>query len=240
MKRHLTLALLGVVVGGCSMLEPKGGSEDITVLPDDPARDRTILSEGEPLPPGAVVLPADDEVMVESSEIVLSDAEAAEDSVVALPDAEVVEIIELDGGDVPVIGDAGDEASGDVYLPDEIAASADAEAIIIPAGVPPAGGMEMTPVADAIRVEIHNASGVPGLEQQVSERLAGKGYFISWAGEGTTAGTQRETYIRYRPSYARQAVKLGHILPGNQIVTKGDELSDGVDIQIIVGSDQQQ
>lgn len=222
------------------MLEPKGGSEDITVLPEDPARDRTILSEGEPLPPGAVVLPADDEVTVESSELLLPDREVTEESVVALPDAEVVEVIELDDGSVAVSGDAADVASGDVYLPDEIAASADAEAIIIPAGATPAAGAEPSPVADAIRVEIHNASGVPGLEQQVSERLAGKGYFISWAGEGTTAGTQHETYIRYRPSYARQAVKLGHILPGNQIVTRGDELPEGVDIQVIVGSDQQQ
>ncbi len=235
MKRHLTLALLGVVVGGCSMLEPKGGGEDITVLPEDPARDRTILSEGEPLPPGAVVLPADDEVTVESSELLLPDAEVTEGSVAGLPDAEVVEVIELDDGSV-----AADGASGDLYLPDEIAASADAEAIIIPAGATPPAGAEPPSVTDAIRVEIHNASGVPGLEQQVSERLAGKGYFISWAGEGTTVGTQHETFIRYRPSYARQAVKLGHILPGNQIVTRGDELPEGVDIQVIVGSDQQQ
>ncbi len=239
MNRYLTLALFSVVIGGCSMLEPKGGSEDITVLPDDPASDRTILSEGDPLPPGAVVLPADDEVMVESSEIVLPDAEVIDSTEIALPDAEVVEVIELDGEDVPVLGGAGDEASGDVYLPDEIAASADAEAIIIPAGAAPASGAEMPPVADAIRVEIYNASGIPGLEQQVSERLAGKGYFISWAGEGSSVGAQSETHIRYRPDFARQAVKLGHILPGNQIVTRGDELSDGVDIQIIVGSDQQ-
>ena len=88
-------------------------------------------------------------------------------------------------------------------------------------------------------MEIVNASGVPGLEQQVSERLAGKGYFISWAGESAASGQQVETLIRYRSGFAREAVRLGHILPGNQIVTRGDGLPEGIDIRVVVGSDQQ-
>jgi len=154
--------------------------------------------------------------------------------VAELPDAEVVEITELDAPE-PATAEGGTE----IYLPDEVAASADAEAVIIPAESNSASESQAAASPDGIRVEIVNASGIPGLEQQVSERLAGKGYFISWAGEGAASGQQVETLIKYRPGFAREAVRLGHILPGNQIVTRGDALPEGVDIRSVVGSDQQ-
>ncbi len=219
MKKYLILVLFSMAVGGCSLLAPKDGDQNITVLPDDPSQDKTVLGEGEPLPPGAIVLPAD-EVAVEASEIVL-------------PDAEVIEITELEPEPVAPAEQT------EVYLPDEVAASADAEAIIIPAEDSSSNQMQSGLSTDAVRVEILNASGIPGLEQQVSERLAGKGYFISWAGEGAASGTQSATQIKYRPNFAREAVRLGHILPGNQIVTRGDGLPEEIDIRIIVGSDQQ-
>lgn len=221
MKKYLMLVLFSVTVSGCSLLAPKSGEQNITVLPDDPSQSKTVLGEGEPLPEGAIVLPAD-EIAVEATEIVL-------------PDAEVIEITELE----PEF--AAPEEQTEIYLPDEVEVGADAgaETVIIPAeGSPSSHSGEG--VADvAVRVEILNSSGIPGLEQQVSERLAGKGYFISWAGEGAASGTQRETQIKYRPNFAREAVRLGHVLPGNQIVTRGDGLPEEIDIRIIVGSDQQ-
>ena len=220
MNRYIVLVLFGVALGGCTLLAPKDGGQEISVLPDDPTQDRTVIGSGEPLPPGAIVLPADE------------DADVAVAVEKELPEADVIEITELKP-DTPA------SAQGeDIYLPEEVAASADAEAVIIPAeDSSGASGAGLS--ADAIRVEILNASGIPGLEQQVSERLAGKGYFISWAGESAASGAQQETRIKYRPNYAREAVRLGHVLPGNQIVTRGDDLPEGVDIRIIVGSDQQ-
>ncbi len=223
MKKYSMFTLLCVTLGGCSVLAPKGGDQDLTVLPEDPTQERVVVREGEPLPEGAIVLPADEPV----SEGGISVAE--------LPDAEVVEITELDSP----AETAGATGETEIYLPDEVAARADAEAVIIPAenhAAPESQG-DLSP--DGIRVEIVNASGVPGLEQQVSERLAGKGYFISWAGESATSGQQMETLIKYRSGFAREAVRLGHILPGNQIVTRGDALPEGIDIRVVVGSDQQ-
>ncbi len=219
MKKYLMLVLFSVTVSGCSLLAPKSGDQNITVLPDDPSQSKTVLGEGEPLPEGAIVLPADD-IAVEATEIVL-------------PDAEVIEITELE----PEF--AAPEEQTEIYLPDEVGAGVDAEAVIIPAEDSPSSHSGEGVADVAVRVEILNSSGIPGLEQQVSERLAGKGYFISWAGEGAASGTQHETWIKYRPNFAREAVRLGHVLPGNQIVTRGDELPEEIDIRIIVGSDQQ-
>ncbi len=225
MKNYSMLALLCVTLGGCSALAPKGGDQNLTVLPEDPTQERVVVGEGEALPEGAIVLPADES------------AGEIEVSVTELPDAEVVEVTELDAPAETEATSGGTE----IYLPDEVAASADAEAVIIPAEdhanpeVESQG--ELSP--DGIRVEIVNASGIPGLEQQVSERLAGKGYFISWAGESAATGHQVETLIRYRPGFAREAVRLGHILPGNQIVTRAEALPEEIDIRVIVGSDQQ-
>ncbi len=221
MKNYPMFALLCVTLGGCSVLAPKSGGQDLTVLPEDPTQERVVVRKGEPLPEGAIVLPADETVG------------EGEVSVVELPDAEVVEITELDSPP-DVTGET------EIYLPEEVAASADAEAVIIPAESAPSPEAQSGVSPDGIRVEIVNASGVPGLEQQVSERLAGKGYFISWAGESATPGQQQiETLIKYRSGFAREAVRLGHILPGNQIVTRGDALPEEIDIRVIVGSDQE-
>jgi len=210
MKKYLIPVLFGFAAGGCCVLEPKGDSQDISVLPDDLSMERTVLLEGDELPPGAIVLPAD-EVTIESSEIVL-------------PDVEVAEYEDV----VSVNGDGEHFSDRNV-----------AETIIIPAGTSSSSSLQDGLSADAVRVEILNASGIPGLEQKVSEQLAGKGYFISWAGEGDTSGVQHETRIKYRLNFAREAVHLGHVLPGNQIVTRGDEVPEGIDVRIIVGSDQQ-
>lgn len=222
MKKYPMFALLCVTLGGCSVLAPKGEDQKLTVLPDDPTRERVVIHEGESLPEGAIVLPADES------------AGAGDVSVAELPDAEVVEITELDSPQA-----ATGEGDKEIHLPDEVAHSAGAEAVIIPAESSSSSEPQTVASPDGIRVEIVNASGVPGLEQQVSERLAGKGYFISWAGESAASGQQVETFIRYRSGFAREAVRLGHILPGNQIVTRGDGLPEGIDIRVVVGSDQQ-
>ena len=219
MKKRLIPVLFSVVVGGCSLLEPVDGEQEISTPPETLGKDKTVLEEETHISSGTIVLPAED-VAVETSEI-------------SPPDIEMAELTELE----PESATPAEQI--DLSLPGEVAAGTDTEATDIP--VEDISPSQMSPglPADAVRVEILNASGIPGLEQQVSERLAGNDYVISWSEDGAVSDAQSETRIKYRPDFAREAVRLGHILPGNQIVTRGDELPEAVDIRIIVGSDQQ-
>ncbi len=220
-KLLIPVFILGMITGGCSLIEPKGNGQDSSAHRDNPTHGKTVLGKNEPLPPNVIVLPAEG-VAVETSEVIL-------------PDTETIEITELESE--PASSPA---EQAEIRLPDNTVADGGTETVIIPAEDSPAPQTQ-TGSADTIQVEILNASGIPGLEQRVSERLADKNYAISWAeeGKGTAPSALNETWIKYRPDLARQAVRLGHILPGNQIVIRDKDLPEGVDIRIIVGSDQQ-
>ncbi len=232
MKKYLMLVLFSVVIGGCSLLEPQAGGRDITVLPDNPVQRKTAFHEDIPLPPDTIVLPLD-EVAVETSEIVLSDTEITELES-GSPKSAKIDLSSVTGLESDSLKPTEVDLSSD-----EVVADTETEVVTVPARDSSSSHSSADLSADAVRVEIVNVSGVPGLEQRVSERLAGENYFISWSEERATSSVQSETWIKYRPDFAIKAVHLGHVLPGNQVVTRDDALPEGVDIRVIVGSDQQ-
>lgn len=217
MRKYSILVLFSMVTGGCSLLEPKGEQQDTALQPEEPARGyQTALSESVPPPPDTIVLPLK-EITVETQEIVLPDSMVtnAADPELSHPPGEHRHL--------PAKGRT---------------AGLDAKIITIPARDDSFKRQPTEPPADAIRVEIINTSGVPGLDERVSKRLASENYLISLAKSDPASEVRDETWIKYRADFVGEAVHLGHILPGNQIVTRGDELPDEIDIRIIVGADQ--
>jgi len=85
---------------------------------------------------------------------------------------------------------------------------------------------------DLPRVEVVNASSNRALVQQVLEQLNGAGANV--VNLRKAASKETETWIKYREGFSEEAVALGHLIDGNQIVVQRS-LGDGIDIEVVVG-----
>lgn len=91
--------------------------------------------------------------------------------------------------------------------------------------------------SSAISLGLVNASGQPSLGEAYADRLRKMGYAVVEVslGEGPVKSV---THLYYRDSQNKAAVTLGRALPETQTLTHYTHLPNGVDIQVVLGSDQ--
>jgi len=98
----------------------------------------------------------------------------------------------------------------------------------------PPSAMETTSTG-TIAVELVFAGSDPAHEQSLGDSLRHAGYKTVIRHEAKSS-KPKKTHVFYRSGMSQEAVSLGHMLQGNQIVVKGN-LPDGVDIRVTVGAD---
>ena len=84
-------------------------------------------------------------------------------------------------------------------------------------------------------VEIINRTGSKQVAKKISSRLKKKGYKVVRVIESKKR--LKRSHVYYQNGFAKQAVKLGHALPRNQIVLKSGKLSKDVHLRLILGDD---
>ncbi len=88
----------------------------------------------------------------------------------------------------------------------------------------------------SLRVEIFNASAIPGLAMKVANILKKKGYNVIRI-KALKGSREAKTVIWHRKEVMYLAVDLGHKIPATQWVKPGIGLPDNIDVRIIVGRD---
>lgn len=84
-------------------------------------------------------------------------------------------------------------------------------------------------------VEIINRTGSKKVAKRISNRLKKKGYKVVRIIESKKR--LKRSHVYYQNGFDKQAVKLGHSLPRNQIVLKSAKLSKDVELRLILGDD---
>jgi hypothetical protein len=101
------------------------------------------------------------------------------------------------------------------------------------AAVPVTGGDAST--SEGLNVELVMPGGKNAHERAITNTLRNAGFIVTIRHEAGGPRPNR-THIFYQAGMSEQAVKLGHVLKGNQIVVRHD-LPEGVDIRVDVGKD---
>ncbi len=89
-----------------------------------------------------------------------------------------------------------------------------------------------------LQVEVLNQSGRLSAGNKVAEQLRAAGYNVVRV-DSDSGTTSPVSWVRYRPGLSGDGVKVGHVLPGNQVVSKEPALPKDVAVRVVVGSDMQ-
>lgn len=111
------------------------------------------------------------------------------------------------------------------------------QALRLGTGLPPVGTTLPEELgADDVRVEIQNGAGIDGLASAVETRLRTSGYDVVAVGNADSF-EHTSTILEYAPDRRQHAELLSEAFPGAEL-REVDDLPDGIDVRVIVGTDQ--